>query len=420
MKFRDAGLASLLLLGLSGWLSVGCTGGAVGGMVSSGGDSGQEGGASAGNRASGGNSGDGGNTSGGSLGKGGASSGGAGGVRTGGMGGGSGGVSGGTGGVTNGGSPGTGGTGNNNPNAVVPIFLAVGWGGRSVISCDQGRTWVANQQIAPESEDDWHKAYTPKGLAYGNGTFIFLTGWGANAVARITNDGVTWRQFQFNAFYGGIGFDTGKFVVVGGGGNQISSNNGMTWTAENTSATMGMRESAAFDGVWASGGDGPVAIRRGTAAWTQLKSCTNMYQGGIGQAGGFAAGLGLLVSVAEAGNTCALNVASGVDVGAGNLGVGLGGKPAFVGDAFWAVTGDRIHSSTDGKTWQSRALPQNVRFDLVARSNTGTYVGVAGNGDNFFYSDNGTTWTKAIGPSGNGLLRLTFGMGSPSATCPAP
>jgi hypothetical protein len=57
---------------------------------------------------------------------------------------------------------------------------------------------------------------------------------------------------------------------------------------------------------------------------------------------------------------------------------------------------------------------------LIARSAMGTYVGVSGDGDNFYFSDDGTTWRKAIGRAGNGLLFLVSGHGSPSAQCKLP
>lgn len=46
--------------------------------------------------------------------------------------------------------------------AVFHAVVAAGWGGRRVRSCDDGATWGADVQVAPEADDDWHRSYTPK------------------------------------------------------------------------------------------------------------------------------------------------------------------------------------------------------------------------------------------------------------------
>ena len=47
-----------------------------------------------------------------------------------------------------------------------------------------------------------------------------------------------------------------------------------------------------------------------------------------------------------------------------------------------------------------------------------SFVGVANDGDRFFYSDDGASWSAGQGPAGNGLLYVTFGHAAPSALCP--
>jgi hypothetical protein len=305
------------------------------------------------------------------------------------------------------------------PEDGVPMFVAVGWGGRRVMSCDGGRSWIADQQVADESEDDWHRSYTPKSLAYGDGTFVFLTGWGADSVAWVSANGIDWTEQALDTTYGGVGFDRDRFVLVGNRHLAESRDGGGSWPVlEEVEASTYDRDAAAFTGIWAAGADGAVETRRPGGEWTQLASCTGARHGSIGVTGGFEVGLGRLVSFGDDGDTCAIDIATGADLGAGAIGSRLSGRAAFVGDAFWVVTDGSIHSSHDGLAWSSRDLPDGVDFDLVARSGTGTYVGISGSGDRFYYSDDGLEWNEADGPSGNGLLRVVAGYGSPSADCP--
>ena len=316
------------------------------------------------------------------------------------------------------GMPGTGGV-VAPPAGSVQMFVAVGRGGRRITSCDAGRTWIADQMVAPESQDNEHQPYTPKGMAYGNGTFIFLSGWGNPSTTWASTNGVNWSQKKHETGYGGIGFDKGAFILVGDNSLQ-SIDKGATWTGTNAPEAPHGRENAAFDGIWASGSDGQVSTRRGAGNWVSLSGCTGPRHGGIGTDGGYAAGLGFMVSVGEDGSTCGINIATGVALNSGRIAATIRGKPSFVGDAVMVASGDKLHSTTDGVNWTSRSLPTDVRFDLVARSASGTYAGASSSGDSFYFSDDGQRWTKAKAPAGNGLSYLLAGAGSPSAQCSLP
>lgn len=307
------------------------------------------------------------------------------------------------------------------PAGTVPMFVAVGRGGRRVTSCDRGRTWIADQMVAPESQDNEHQPYTPKGMTYGDGTFIFLTGWGTASTTWTSSNGVTWTQKKHDTGFGGIGFDKGTFVAIGGNYVALSVDKGVTWTRSSAPKSPLNRENAAFDGIWAGGSDGQVVtMRTGGTSWVPLSGCRGRRHGGIGMDGGYAAGLGFMVSVGDDGDTCGINIATGAPLAAGKISAVIRGKPSFVGDAIWIASGDKLHTTTDGVGWVSRTLPTGVRFDLVARSASGTFAAASGSGDSFYFSDDGERWTKATGPSGNGLNFLLAGAGSPSPQCPMP
>ena len=343
--------------------------------------------------------------------------------------GGSGGVAGkvGTGGIAaTGGMAGTGGSastggigGGAQPLGTIPMFVAVGRGGRRIMSCDKGRTWVANQFVS--TEDGEHSTFTPKGLAYANGTFVFLSGWGNPSTTWISRNGVDWLEQKHQNGFAGIGVDDGQFVLVGTDHQESSKDNGSTWT-KLTTATIDLgRESAAFDGIWAAGADGEVRVlRKGTASWMSLAGCVGGRHGGIGADGGFTAGLGIMLSVGYEGDVCGINIAAGKPIAASKLNAEVRGKPAFVGDGFMIATGDKLFASTNGTNWTARSLPTNVRIDLVARDGLGTYIGLSLDGKSFFYSDNGMAWTKASAPAGNEMVSVRAGAGLPSALCKLP
>lgn len=288
------------------------------------------------------------------------------------------------------------------------------------MSCDLGRTWTADQQVAAESEDNWHRSYTPKSLAYGEGRFIFLTGWGTNSVAHVSANGVDWTSKTLDTAYGGIGYDRGRFILVGNRHLSASEDGGATWKVLSDVPTPAPdRETAAFEGVWAAGADGSATfLLKGSNKWASMSSCRGSRHTAIGLTGGFAAGLGLLVSVGDEGNTCVVDSVSGADRGAGSIGKKVSGRVVFMGDAFWLADNDAIYTSVNGVAWTRRALPSGVRFDHVARATAGTYVGVSTDGDRFYYSDDGENWKAGKGPTGNGLLRVVFGYGAASAKCP--
>ena len=304
--------------------------------------------------------------------------------------------------------------------ARVPMFVAVGRGGRRVMSCDRGRTWIADKQVASGSEDNEHRTYTPKGLAYGGGTFVFLTGWGTDSTTWVSKNGIDWIEQKQQDPFGGVGFDDGQFILVGNRLLVGSQDLGATWSPSNVAKPAYDRDAAAFTGIWAAGNDGKVVTRRKGGVWAALSGCVGQRHGGIGGSGGFAAGFGVMISVGDAGDTCGIAIATGEALAAGKISASVRGKPAFVGDAFWVATGDSIYSSSNGITWTGRPLPMEVRFELVARDASGTYAGVSQSGDSFFFSDDGQRWTKARAPTGNGLVNIVAGAGLPSAQCPLP
>ena len=256
----------------------------------------------------------------------------------------------------------------------------------------------------------------PKSLAFGAGHFVFLTGWGANSSVHVSADGTTWTTTALSTPYGGVGFADGRFVLVGNRDIGGASAEASDWSVDlSTPAPSYDRADGAFDGIWAAGADGQVQVRRRGQAW-QAVSCTGARHTSIGFIGGFAAGNGRLVSVGDDGDVCVVDASTGLHVGAATLGVAAAGPVVFDGSQFLTATGARLVRSSDGVVWTTQMLPQQVRFELVTRTSSGRLVGVAADGAHAWFSDDGTNWTAATFPAGNGLLYVASG--DVATTCP--
>ncbi|MEZ4447457.1 MAG: hypothetical protein R3B72_50740 [Polyangiaceae bacterium] len=291
----------------------------------------------------------------------------------------------------------------------VEAFVAVGWGGRRLASCDGGMTWIGDVEAAPESDDDWHKPYTPKHLAYGDGRFVFLTGWGNDSTVHVSTDGVSWTSTQLSTTYGGVGHDGARFLLVGNRELAESTDEGLTWPALTDPKSTYDRAAAAFAGVMVAGADGNVeTLREGTNSWQPLASCQGTRHGHIGFQGGFAAGGGILLSLGHDGDTCAMEIATGNDLGAGTINAPVRFRPSYFDGAFQVATGDTLHQSSDGVSWTSTPI-QGAQLHQIVKGPGGHYVGLNESTSDLYYSADGSSWTQAQAPDGNGFLYLAAG-----------
>lgn len=344
------------------------------------------------------------------------------------------------------------------PDGTVAMFVAAGFGARTVISCDDGKTWVADQADVLNTTED-HDAHTPKGLMYDEttGNFAFLIGWKLPSQVRVSDNGVDWRDIDMrngNSTYGGLGVDRGELVLFlpnaihrsadyGSPGNSWAS---VSWSGASDYG-WNVRAAAAFDGLWvASIMDSHLIVStNGWQDWREESGCAQVRHESIGQHGGHAigrvrSGKRIVVSVGRTGAGCALDADSGAFLGSfdlnavgGNGSIGDrrdGAEPTFANGQFWAPTRKTgILRSDDGENWTRTAFPSGVEFDLVAHNpDTGNYVAINKNGQDFYRSQDGESWTQAPAPTPLGgaaganssrLIFLRFGYGKPSALCPA-
>jgi len=320
------------------------------------------------------------------------------------------------------------------PAGLVPMFVASGQGGRTITSCDDGKTWVGDHSY--EAVDYGSNInfvndspYASKGLAYGQGTFIALMAWGGPASLKISDDCVNWTRV-FNkladstgGFFGGLGFGGGVFVLIRQQVTQISGDQGKTWKPATVQTGGDVREGGGGGddvGIFAGGsGDNWMSWDDGKT-WKPASGCPKMGFGAIGEYGGIAVGGANLVMVGDKGETCRV-YAGGTQYQVGALGEPATGKVFFTGERFWVMNGTKAFTSDDGAAWKATTLqPASTAIQSIARGASGTYVGAHRGGGHFYRSSDGINWTAAMAPpKGNQIFRIAAGYGKPSELCPA-
>ncbi|MDX2015511.1 MAG: hypothetical protein SFW67_35290 [Myxococcaceae bacterium] len=464
---------TVLLLGVIA-LGVGCDatvteapsgGGSAGGTSSAGG------GASAGGDAGGSGGGEGGEGGGGAGGVAGGSAGGA--VAGGGSGGGvaggtsAGGASGGGiagGGAGGGGASGGGGAagGSTTPGAI-GLFVAIGHVERSTISCDDGRTWVANQSgndgircftSAPDggSSDCDHKYGSGRGITWTpRAGFVGNWGWGDPGVIRQSRDGVSWSVVDRGSNFASMvaGADGTLFAASRSG--KVSRSDGAMWTSAGTANLManGMSVWNVRRGGFGGTGAGVyvVVADSNTAmvsdnlmTWRAPMTYPSTCGANIQWEGGVASGNGVLVILGGDGVACR-STDNGSTWTAHTLGGDVDSRLVWTGAefvTFGSVSGQRRRfTSPDGMTWSSAAttLRRNgmpvsgngPAIGAVARSAQGTWVAANAGwqvwyaSQRFYRSTDGLAWDEL--PSGafvgsHPITHITFGEGPRPAACP--
>lgn len=305
------------------------------------------------------------------------------------------------------------------PPGKVAMFVAAGYGLRTVTSCDDGRSWQANH-IVSNSNDD-HSPYAHKGLAYGDGTFVTVSGWGAgDSHMKVSHDGVHWQQRR-SLDDASVGYSSGRFVILRSGDAWISSDRGESWqdvAGPDGGRVRGADGNGPAIGISGEGGTDPRVTWDGGLSFATTRGCPGgMSFGGLGQHGGFASGPNLLVMGSREGHLCV--------VGRDNRAIATRatgkemGKPTLAKDSFWVPSEGEIWTvSLDGAQVERKPItPSNLSLGAIAfNPNTGVFVGVTTSA--FWRSENGVDWQKVAGPSGPGLHRVVFGYGDRSAECP--
>lgn len=307
--------------------------------------------------------------------------------------------------------------------ARVPAFVAVGQGGRTVLSCDGGRTW-RHDRFENEDNGD-HEAYSGKGLAYGAGVFVAGFGWGAPGRAWVSRDAVRWEE-SLTPMENGLGdvvYGDGVFLVSTGRTIR-SSPDGRAWTdLGSIPRELGLQHVRGMgygDGAFFIGGS--ERLLRSTdqgRTWAAAQTYDPACVAGVGRRGGWAwDGAGTIVVNGNTGIVC-WSQDQGDTWTSVDLGASLSGNVVWSGSGFLIGAGSSVWKSLDGKMWSQAALPDRPDVRYVAHGD-GVFVGISRDGERFYRSEDGATWEPAAqAPGGTDLVAVRFGFIEPTSECPA-
>ena len=144
-------------------------------------------------------------------------------------------------------------------------FVVVGFGGIILTSTDAD-TWIPR---------DSKTENILLGITYGNNTFVAV-GW--NKTIRTSKDAISWNNIS-EGTWDDIQFEsviyTSKFLLVGSGGNILTSTNGESWTNSNSSTQSYLYGITYGNGIYVAVGElATINNSNGTTAWTTGASNT--------------------------------------------------------------------------------------------------------------------------------------------------
>lgn len=358
------------------------------------------------------------------------------------------------------------------PPGKIPIFVAQGNLGRTMISCDDGNTWVGNRSWDVEGDPlvcgtkqarrctDTQCSYTvmgqcksepccydtpdiPKGVIYGAGAFVATWGWGQPGSVRRSPNGIDWTTTHPDDTFGGVAFGGGKFVVASRA--PFFSTDGSTWTASkpadfrnNDGSTMwsvrrfGYAEyqsEGRFVAVASGNTDRDMLVSSdGGQNWWRPTTIPSACALDVSTYGGIVSANGIIVIVDQHANACrstdggkTWSVSATGATQVLSHGVWTGKEFRFWADDAYMLT------STDGASWTKTRMATPMRLGPVALGASGTFVATGSVWDgyekqHFFRSTDGLTWkslpTTAFA-QGHSIFYLAFGYADPSAACPA-
>lgn len=317
----------------------------------------------------------------------------------------------------------------------VPMFVALGQGGRRLVSCDEGQTWGAEQVV--ETNDDDHGPYSSRDVAWGDGTFLLGMGWGNPARISMSADGIDWQEtfpprgYVESRGLSGIAFGSGRFVAVVGSDSWTSDDLGQSWSLDGQLPTNGnvrvLTHSSFGGGLYYAVADGGLIYQSTDGAtWTNpLPTPVPCDGGNLSRRGGIADREGVFVLVTDVGNVCRTDD-GGVSFTHHVLGNGSGdvvvrSDVVTTDEGFYAGGRDGGWHSADGVAWNfvGFTLDGEDIATIAHSTDSGALIGIARNGDDFYRSaDSGRTWARADAPSGNEITAAEFGFASSSAQCP--
>jgi len=316
------------------------------------------------------------------------------------------------------------------PDPSVPAFVAVGHGGRILLSRDDGRSW---EQVHFGHLGSDHSPWATKAVAYTDGVFVVPIGWGAPAMWLASEDGVNWRHLTDGktTLKGVKGADENSAIMAGtwgiaGGDGVFVSGGYMTMSATpdfgKTFTTFSLREfkedprprklvTHHVGPVWCGEESGRflalgqdrskenpvfgnlyVSDDRGkTWTWLEPELLNETCEGYSG-----IEATGELVVIAD---KLGANIFVSRDAGEsweGPFATGLERATlSSAGDEFWLVSAKGSRATKDGTSW--RNLPDGVPTGKIVASPEGTLINIERRRCSILRSDDGgKSWEEVF------------------------
>ena len=216
-------------------------------------------------------------------------------------------------------------------------------------------------------------------IAYGNGVYIMVTGYGTNTVNYLySNDGVNWviKEFPLAQNDSGVSYGNGVFVVIGYGSNILFySTDGINWTQVTLPTTVfyitygnNLFVATPLNGTsYITSPDGKT--------WTQRTLPVS-----ISQFNGNAVAYGNNVFVALVSSTNVLTSPDGINWTQYNSLV-TGNCITFGNGLFLITNGSTFSTSPDGINWTQGNMPSSQSWQTAISSNANSSHGVSDGGD---------------------------------------
>jgi hypothetical protein len=354
------------------------------------------------------------------------------------------------------------------------MFVAQGSLGRTIVSCDDGLTWVGDHSWDVDSDPLLceanpgsrcyestcsytsgntcdqvtccdHSPDVAKGVAFGDGDLVATWGWGRPGEVRRSVDASMWQTTLGEATFGGVAYGGGRYVLVSR--DTFWSTDGVDWTKggeadfrESDGSIMWSARAFAYADY--QGGGRFVAVASGNLSrdmlissdggetWWRPTVFPDTCAVGLSVYGGIVSGNDIVVIVDYDGNACRSTdggltwsvTPTGLSMVLSH-GVWTGTEFAFWGDDTAMIT------SPDGASWTVTPMTTPTRLGPVAYNpQTGTFVatGSVWNGyenQQFMRSTDGLSWeplSPANGPQGHPIFYITHGRTAASELCPSP
>ena len=302
------------------------------------------------------------------------------------------------------------------------VFFASGHVGRTLLSCDGGRSWIRdrsdNDQTRcwvngdPNNVECDHTPGSGRGIDAGDGWLFANFGWGQPGTVRRSRNGVNWETIRSGANGGGIGYVNGTLLSYWGNWS-LSNNMGQTWTQVPNSPAPSMSHPLGYrldDLFMALGRTQGLRISRDRGQSFENIASFPFFDGGY-----FTSGNGILVGVGGAGVVASSRdhgrtwTSRQVSTSARWSGV------QFNGTYFVGWLGSQMWRSSDGQSWSvvgSLNVP-NFSGPIAYNSETRTYATIPNNwgqyysGQRAYVSTDGVSWTQLTGSAFRGGHPIT-------------